>query len=117
MKKLRPYLFMLAAFFSTSVWAQWEKPVAPSAELQFSTLGSDTTMYYLYNEDVGAFYINGNLGKTQTSFTSNLLGIKVFFSKNLDSDGNWDDKTIQIHDLYPRTNGVWYNMYIIIERG
>ena len=115
MKKLRPYLFMLAAFFSTSVWAQWEKPVAPSAELQFSTLGSDTTMYYLYNEDVGAFYINGNLGKTQTSFTSNLLGIKVFFSKNLDSDGNWDDKTIQIHDLYPRTNGVWYNMYIYSE--
>ena len=111
MKTLKLKLLTLATMLCSSVWAQWQKPVAPTAELQFSTLESDTTMYYLYNEKVGAFYVNGGAAGTQTAWSTDRLGLKVFFSKNLDGEGNWDEKTILIHDLYPRT-GVWYNMYI-----
>ena len=95
---------------SAASFAQWVKPIPPTAdELVLSNIGVDTTQYYLYNAEAEAFFTEGNAWGTQASFTSN-LGLKVFFSKYL-IDDIWDEKTIFINDFSYNKNS-WKQLFI-----
>ena len=109
---MKQKLLLLGAslLMSAASFAQWVKPIPPTAdELVLSNIGVDTTQYYLYNAEAEAFFTEGNAWGTQASFTSN-LGLKVFFSKYL-IDDIWDEKTIFINDFSNNKNS-WQQLFI-----
>lgn len=106
----RNLLLLASLFMSITAFAQWEKPTTKGAEMQFSTEGVDTAMYYLYNEDACAFFTEGNAWGTQASYTNESTGLKVMFTKDI-VDGEWDGKTFFINDFSNAKNG-WKKLFI-----
>ena len=89
---------------SVAAFAQnWEKPVPTSREeLKVSVEGQDTTIFYLYNKDADAFFVDGNSWATQASIGT--IGIPVWFTQN-------EDGSYLFHDWSRRENK-WLLLFI-----
>ena len=92
---------------SVAAFAQnWEKPVPTSREeLKVSVEGQDTTIFYLYNRDADAFFVDGNSWATQASIGT--IGIPVWFTQN-------EDGSYLFHDWSRRENK-WLLLFIDSE--
>ena len=107
---------------SVAAFAQWEKPVPTSrSELKVSVINEDTTIFYVYNKDMDAFFTDGNAWGTQASIGT--TGIPVFFTQNADGSylfydvprtkgGNWmllfmDNATSMYVDHNQQANYFW----------
>ncbi len=92
---------------SFAAFAQnWEKPVPTSrAEFKVSVEGQDTTIFYLYNRDAAAFFVDGNSWATQASIGT--IGIPVWFTQN-------EDGSYLFHDWSRRENK-WLLLFIDSE--
>ena len=88
---------------SVAAFAQWEKPVPTSREeLKLSVVNEDTTIFYLYNKDADAFFVDGNSWATQASIGT--IGIPVWFTQN-------EDGSYLFHDWSRRENK-WLLLFI-----
>ncbi|MCR4835303.1 MAG: hypothetical protein K5899_02835 [Bacteroidaceae bacterium] len=91
---------------SVAAFAQWEKPVPTSREeLKVSVVNEDTTIFYLYNKDADAFFVDGNSWATQASIGT--IGIPVWFTQN-------EDGSYLFHDWSRRENK-WLLLFIDSE--
>ena len=91
---------------SVAAFAQWEKPVPTSREeLKLSVVNEDTTIFYLYNKDADAFFVDGNSWATQASIGT--IGIPVWFTQN-------EDGSYLFHDWSRRENK-WLLLFIDSE--
>lgn len=107
---------------SVAAFAQWVKPVPTSrSELKVSVINEDTTIFYVYNKDMDAFFTDGNAWGTQASIGT--TGIPVFFTQNADGSylfydvprtkgGNWmllfmDNATSMYVDRGTQANYFW----------
>lgn len=91
---------------SVAAFAQWEKPVPTSREeLKVSVVNEDTTIFYLYNKDMDAYFVDGNSWATQASIGS--IGIPVWFTQN-------EDGSYLFHDWSRRENK-WLLLFIDSE--
>ena len=94
---------------SVAAFAQnWEKPIPTSREeLKVSVEGQDTTIFYLYNRDADAFFVDGNSWGTQASIGT--IGIPVWFTQDNDKDGAY-----LFHD-WSRRDSKWFLLFIDSE--
>lgn len=91
---------------SVAAFAQWEKPVPTSREeLKLSVVNEDTTIFYLYNKDMDAYFVDGNSWETQASIGT--IGIPVWFTQN-------EDGSYLFHDWSRRENK-WLLLFIDSE--
>ena len=92
---------------SVAAFAQnWEKPVPTSREeLKLSVVNEDTTIFYLYNRDADAFFVDGNSWGTQASIGT--IGIPVWFTQN-------EDGSYLFHD-WSRRDSKWFLLFIDSE--
>ena len=110
----RNLLLLVSLFVGASAFAQWTLPTIDGAELKFSsTEVGDTTAYYLYNQEAGAFFTQGNDWGTRASWTTEFSdALKVIFTKYVAAEGDeWDGKTVLISDSVA-TKGAWYLLFI-----
>jgi len=102
-------LLLVTMLMSVATMAQWTKPVPKHVDTwQYSSEG-DTTVYYLYNKDAGAFFTEGNAWGTQASIGS--TGLKVAITKYISTNGEWDGKTVLIND-YSIVKNSWQVLFI-----
>lgn len=90
-----------ATISSAQIW-QNAKPVTSPLVL------GDTV--YLYNVKADKFFSEGNNYNTQTVVSPD-GGLKVCFTKHLDQDGIWDNKTVVFNDS-SCTAGSWRKVFI-----
>lgn len=111
----RNLLLLVSLFVGATAFAQWTRPTIQGAELQFSSEAEgDTVTYYLYNQEAGAFFTEGNDWGTRASYTTDFNGaLQVMFFKYIgEEDTEWDGKTIVIKDLSRAKNNSWQVLFI-----
>ncbi|MBQ9665458.1 MAG: hypothetical protein IJV33_03180 [Bacteroidaceae bacterium] len=110
---MKKSLLLLATMLCSAVgFAQWTKPVPAHVDTWQYSAENDTTVYYLYNKDAGAFFTEGNAWGTQASIGG--TGLKVAISKYIAEGAEWDGKTVLIND-FSIAKGAWRLLFIDSE--
>ena len=107
---MKKSLLLLATMLcSTLGFAQWTKPVPAHVDSWVYSSEGDTTVYYLYNKDAGAFFTEGNDWGTRASISG--TGLKVAITKYVATGAEWDGKTVLINDWSVAKSG-WRELFI-----
>ena len=115
---MKKVLFILLALSISSKVVCSANALASMEEREFPVIetfvtetdGMYNTPVYLYNVKANKFFVGANEWGTRASVGS--TGWKVKVLKHLDSQQNWDEKSVSIKDYIETKNG-WYALGII----